>query len=197
MGPGGVLDAFIEAREQGLVRFLGVTGHELAIARMHLRSLERFDFDAVLLPYNFPLMQNPSYRADFEALLRVCAARNVAVQTIKSAARGPWGDQPHTAGTWYEPFTDQAGSIRRSTGCCSRPGIFLNTPGDRAICCPKCWTRPPASPQAPAAKPRMRRWRRRRDAAVRVTSVRGKLANRSSIFAISSLSSFACGSDRR
>ena len=108
MGPGGVLEAAIEAREQGLIRFIGVTGHDMPIAQMHLRSLERFDFDSVLLPYSYILMQNPQYAADFEALLALCQARNVAVQTIKGITRGPWGDKPKTRQTWYEPLEDQA-----------------------------------------------------------------------------------------
>ena len=130
MGPGGALEAFIEAREQGLVRFLGVTGHEVAIAAMHRRSLERFDFDAILLPYNYPMMQNPVYTANFEALMRVCQEQDVAVQTIKSLSKGPWGEREHTANTWYEPFTAQAEIDQAVHWVLRRPGVFLNTPGD-------------------------------------------------------------------
>jgi aryl-alcohol dehydrogenase-like predicted oxidoreductase len=130
MGPGGALEAFVEAREQGLVRFLGVTGHGLTVAAMHQRSLERFDFDAVLLPYNYLLMQNPQYAADFEALLAMCQARNVAVQTIKSIAHRPWGDRPRTRNTWYEPLEDQTDIDRAVHWVLSRPGIFLNSVGD-------------------------------------------------------------------
>jgi aryl-alcohol dehydrogenase-like predicted oxidoreductase len=88
-GPGGALEAFLEAREQGLTRFLGVTGHGLTAPAMHLRSLARFDFDSVLFPYNYVLMQNPQYAADVEKLLKVCQEKQVAVQTIKSLTRGP------------------------------------------------------------------------------------------------------------
>lgn len=131
MGPGGALEAFVEARDQGLVRFLGVTGHEVTIADMHRRSLERYDFDAVLLPYNYALMQNPQYAADFEALMELCQQRNVAVQTIKSLTRGPWREnQPHTSSTWYEPFTEQADIDIAVQWVLRRPGIFLNTAGD-------------------------------------------------------------------
>ncbi len=130
MGPDGALRAAIEAREEGLVRFIGVTGHGLGIARMHLRSLERFDFDSVLLPYNYVLMQNPQYAADFEELVALCQQRNVAVQTIKSITRAPWGDRPHTAATWYEPFQDQPDIDRAVHWVLGRPGIFLNTVGD-------------------------------------------------------------------
>jgi predicted aldo/keto reductase-like oxidoreductase len=130
MGPGGVLEAAIEAKEQGLTRFIGVTGHDLSVAKMHMRSLERYDFDSVLLPYNYILMQNPEYAADFEKLFAMCQERNVAVQTIKGIARGAWGDKPKTRLTWYEPLEDQAGIDQAVHWILSRPGLFLNTVGD-------------------------------------------------------------------
>ena len=130
LGPGGALEAFIEAREQGLVRFLGITGHGTQIAALHLRALERFDFDSVLLPYNYTMMQNPQYAADFEKLYQVCQERNVAMQIIKSIAVGPWGDKPHTRNCWYEPLEDQADIDRAVAYVLSRPGLFLNTVGD-------------------------------------------------------------------
>jgi predicted aldo/keto reductase-like oxidoreductase len=130
MRPGGALEAFIEAKEQGLARFIGVTGHYTVVGWMHKRSLERYDFDSVLLPYNYAMMQNPTYRADFEALMQLCAARNVAVQTIKSCTRGPWPTEQRSASTWYEPFTDQAEIDLAVHWVLRRPGIFLNTPGD-------------------------------------------------------------------
>ncbi len=130
MGPGGALEAFIAAREQGLVRYLGVTGHGVTIARMHQRSLDRFDFDAVLLPYNYAMMQNPHYAADFETLLVTCQQRRVAVQTIKALTRGPWGDKPPTRTTWYEPLEDPEEIETAVHWVLSRPGIFLNTVGD-------------------------------------------------------------------
>ncbi len=130
MGPGGALEAFIEAREQGLARFLGVTGHGTTIAAMHLRSLQRFDFDSALLPYNYAMMQNPQYKADFESLLAFCQERQAAVQTIKSLTRGPWGGKPKTHATWYEPFTEQAEIDTAVHYVLNRPGIFLNSAGD-------------------------------------------------------------------
>ena len=130
MGEGGALEAFVEAKAQGLVRFLGVTGHGTITPSIHKRSLERYDFDSVLLPYSFVMMQNPQYAADFEALMALCRERNVAVQTIKSIARGERGDKPKTHGTWYEPLDDQAGIDKAVHWVLSRPGIFLNTAGD-------------------------------------------------------------------
>lgn len=130
MGPGGTLEAFIEAREQGLVRYLGVTGHGVTVAEMHLRSLERFDFDAVLLPYNYAMMQNQQYAADFAKLTAVCKERQVAVQTIKALARGSWGDRPQTRNTWYEPFENEAEIETAVHWVLNRPDVFLNTAGD-------------------------------------------------------------------
>jgi aryl-alcohol dehydrogenase-like predicted oxidoreductase len=130
MGPGGALEAAIGAREQGLARYIGVTGHGLTVAAMHLRSLERFDFDSVLLPYSYVMMQNERYAQDFERLMVVCEARNVAVQTIKSLARGPWATKPPTRATWYAPLEDQADIDMAVHWVLGRPGVFLNTAGD-------------------------------------------------------------------
>ena len=130
MGPGGALEAAVEARRQGWVRFIGVTGHGTTVAAMHQRALERFDFDSVLLPYSYPMMQNPQYAADFESLLGLCQERNVAVQTIKSITRGPWGDKPRNRATWYEPLEEQAEIDQAVHWVLSRPGLFLNTVGD-------------------------------------------------------------------
>lgn len=129
MGPDGALAAAIEAREQGLIRFIGVTGHGLAIPAMHLRSLERFDFDSVLLPYNVTMMRTPPYAADVTALLNVCADRGVAVQTIKSLAVGPWRATP-TRSTWYEPLEVQADIDAAAHWVLGCPDVFLNTTGD-------------------------------------------------------------------
>jgi aryl-alcohol dehydrogenase-like predicted oxidoreductase len=130
MGPGGALEALVEAREQGLVRFLGVTGHGTQTPDFHRRSLERFDFDSILLPYNYAMWQNAAYVAAFEALLAVCAQRGVAVQTIKAVTRRPWGDRPATHATWYEPFEAQADIDLAVHWVLARPHIFLNTAGD-------------------------------------------------------------------
>jgi aryl-alcohol dehydrogenase-like predicted oxidoreductase len=130
MGPGGALEAAIEARAQGLVRFIGVTGHGWTIAAMHKRSLERFDFDSVLLPYNYVMYQNERYRADFDAVLRLCAERQVAVQAIKAVARGPWATTDKMRNTWYQPLEEQADIDRAVHWVIGCPGIFLNTAAD-------------------------------------------------------------------
>jgi aryl-alcohol dehydrogenase-like predicted oxidoreductase len=130
LSPGGAIEAAVEAREQGLVRWIGVTGHGAQIAATHRRSLDRFDFDSVLLPYNFVTMQNSYYAANFEAIYRTCQERRVAMQTIKSIALRPWKGRPHTRSTWYEPLDGQEDIDLAVWWALSRPGIFLDSVGD-------------------------------------------------------------------
>ena len=130
MGPGGALEAALEARRQGLVRFIGVTGHDIVVAERHLAALEKFDFDSVLLPYSYILMQNPVYQANVTKLRAICKERNVAVQTIKSIVRAPWGDRPRTRATWYEPFEAQEDIDLAVHYVLGHPDLFLNTAGD-------------------------------------------------------------------
>jgi len=127
---GGALEAAVEARDEGLVRFIGVTGHGLTVARMHLRSLERFAFDSVLLPYSYIQMRDERYASDFEMLATVCAERGVAVQTIKSISLAPWDGREKTAATWYEPLREQDEIDLAVHWALGRPGMFLNTVGD-------------------------------------------------------------------
>ncbi len=130
LSPGGVIEAAVEARDQGLIKWIGVTGHGAQIAANHRRSLARFDFDSVLLPFNFVTMQLPYYAENFEALTRTCAERNVAVQTIKSIAAKPWLGRDHTHTTWYEPLENQADIDLAVWWVLGRPSVFLNTVGD-------------------------------------------------------------------
>jgi len=130
---GGALEAVVAAKDDGLVRFVGVTGHGLTVAAQHLRSLQEYPFDSVLLPYNFPMSRNSRYIDDFEALVAVCAERGVAVQTIKAITRAPWGDQQPTANTWYEPLTDQGAIDTAVSWVLGRDAVFLNTVGDIQI----------------------------------------------------------------
>ena len=130
LSPGGVIEAAVEARDQGLVKFIGVTGHGIQIAAGHRRSLARFDFDSVLLPYNVVTMREPYYAENFEALARTCAERHVALQTIKSIALRPWLGREHTRTTWYEPLEEQSDIDLAVWWVLGRPGVFLNTVGD-------------------------------------------------------------------
>lgn len=130
LGTDGALRACVEARDEGLVRFIGVTGHGVEVAARHKASLERFDFDSVLLPYSYVLMQNPQYAAEFEDLVALCQDRNVAVQTIKAVTRAPWGESAQTRATWYEPLEEQADIDTSVHWVLGRDGFFLNTVGD-------------------------------------------------------------------
>ena len=130
LSPKGALEACIEARDQGLVRFIGVTGHGAQIAATHFRSLERFDFDSVLLPYSYIMMQNSYYADAFERLAGVCQERNVAMLTIKSIARSPWWGRERTRTTWYEPFSEQDDIDKAVHWVLARPGIHFAAVGD-------------------------------------------------------------------
>ena len=130
LSPGGALEACLEARDEGLVNFIGVTGHGLSVPKMHQRSLERHDFDSVLCPYNSVQMRDPRYAQTFDELASICAERNVALQTIKSLARKPWEGREHTAATWYEPLTDQADIDLAVHWVLGNPQVFLLTTGD-------------------------------------------------------------------
>jgi len=130
LSPGGVLEAAVEAKQQGLIGGIGVTGHGLQIAATHRRSLERFDFDSVLLPYNYITMQNTYYAANFDALVQTCRERDTAVQTIKAIAGAPWLGHEHTRATWYKPLEEQGAIDAAVWWVLARPGLFLNTVGD-------------------------------------------------------------------
>jgi aryl-alcohol dehydrogenase-like predicted oxidoreductase len=130
LGPGGALEALVEARDEGLTRFIGVTGHGLTAPEMHLRSIERFDVDSVLLPCNFALAEIPEYASSFRALASVCQERSIAVQTIKSIARRPWGQRERTRVTWYEPLEEQADIDRAVHWVLGDAQVFLISASD-------------------------------------------------------------------
>lgn len=129
----GALEAALEARSKGYIRFIGVTGHGMSVARQHLASLKEFPFDSVLLPYNISFMKDPHYKAEFDHLYDYCQKNQVAVQTIKSIARGRWGDKPKKYLTWYEPLEDQKEIDRAVSYVLKRPSVFLNSAGDPTL----------------------------------------------------------------
>ena len=129
LSPGGALEALIEARKQGLTRFIGITGHGYTVAEMHLKSLERFDFDSVLLPYNYVMMQNEVYARSFGKLKQRCAEKKVALQTIKSLARRPWqGERVYS--TWYQPLEEEDAIQTAMSWVLGDPDVFLVSTGD-------------------------------------------------------------------
>jgi aryl-alcohol dehydrogenase-like predicted oxidoreductase len=153
-GPGGAVAALAKAREEGLVRFVGVTGHGLRIARMHSRSLERFDFDSVLFPYNPSLLADDGYRADVEELLDQCDRRRVAAQTIKSVARRRWTGDVGPRFSWYEPLAVGPALERAVRYVLARPRLFLITSSDARLLRPTLETA--ASPAPPPSDAELR-----------------------------------------
>lgn len=130
---GGAVEALNQARAEGLVSFIGVTGHGLRIPSMHLRSLAEFDFDAVLFPFNHSLLSIDQYRDDVTALREVCRSRKIATQTIKAVARRRWDDGTQGHRSWYEPLTDTDAIQRAVRYVLSQPDLFLNTTSDATL----------------------------------------------------------------
>ena len=132
--PDGALRAAVEARDAGLVRFIGVTGHGLQAPAQHRRSLERFPFDSVLFPYNYVQLRDVAYARDVQALMALCEEHGAAMQTIKAITLGPWhGERPATPTTWYEPLHDQRDIDLAVRWVLGDPRVFLNTVGDVGI----------------------------------------------------------------
>ncbi len=121
--------AILAARDEGLCRWVGITGHELSAPAAHLEALHRYDLDTVMFPVNPRLWSDPVYRLDAEALLEYATAHDVGVMAIKSVAARPWAGRPRTASTWYEPYTDPK-DVRRGVR------FALSTPGVHAVCTP-------------------------------------------------------------
>jgi aryl-alcohol dehydrogenase-like predicted oxidoreductase len=130
LAPGGALEAAVRAKEEGLTRFIGVTGHGLDAPRQHLAALSRYPFDSVLFPFSYILSTNPTYWASVNALLEECARRQVAVQTIKAVVRAPWVERPEGAPTWYEPLSDAREIELAVHWVLGHPQTFINTAGD-------------------------------------------------------------------
>lgn len=105
--PGGAIDALREARERGLTRYVGITGHGVDAPGLFLQALERFDFDSVLFPVSYIQFRNETYRKEAQQLIDVCRERDVGTMAIKAVAKGEWGNQEKKYNTWYEPFDEQ------------------------------------------------------------------------------------------
>ena len=152
-GPDGAVEALVRARDEGLVRFIGVTGHGTRIAHMHLASLDRFPFDSVLLPYNHSSLLDPGYEADVRMLLERCAEQQVAVQTIKSIARRRWPDDATEPRLQLVSAVARRGSDRGGRcDSCSRIRSCSSTPAATPRCCRRSSRRPPARSIARATR---------------------------------------------
>lgn len=130
---GGPLDAVLEAREAGLTRFIGITGHGLNAPAVFLEALRRYDFDSVLFPINPKLYSNPDYRRDSQDLLRECRARDVGTMIIKAVGKRPWGERVKTHTTWYEPYDDATQIQQTVNFALSQDVTGLCTPGDVSV----------------------------------------------------------------
>jgi aryl-alcohol dehydrogenase-like predicted oxidoreductase len=130
---GGALEAFVEARQRGLFKYIGITGHGVNAPQIYREALRRFDFDSVLFPLNFVQMAIPEYRAQAEALIAECKAKDVGTMIIKSITKAPWGERPHTATTWYEPFHQMEEIQRAVNFVLSYEVTGLCTAGDTRI----------------------------------------------------------------
>lgn len=131
--PGGALEAIVEARSEGLTKYIGITGHGNDVPAVFLEGLKRFDFDTVLFPINFVQFAIPEYRRNAEQLLRVCREREVGSMIIKSIAQRPWGERSKTYTTWYEPFDSLAEIQKGVNFALSQDVTGLCTPADVEI----------------------------------------------------------------
>jgi aryl-alcohol dehydrogenase-like predicted oxidoreductase len=128
--PGGAVEALVELRDQGLTRWLGITGHGPEVPRVQLEALRRFDFDTIMFPVSAAMFRDPDYRRDAEALLAEANARNLGIQTIKMIARGGWGDREHDTSTWYDPHREQADIDRALWWVLTQPMHTAPSAGD-------------------------------------------------------------------
>jgi len=134
MTAGGALEAAKKAQEEGLVKFIGVTGHGTRIAEMHLKSLAEHDFASVLLPYYHLMMQDDQYRAEFETLYKLCGDKGIAVQTIKAIAKRRWRESDASPKfSWYEPYRDEDVIERAVHFVLRREHLFLNSTSDASL----------------------------------------------------------------
>jgi aryl-alcohol dehydrogenase-like predicted oxidoreductase len=132
---GGALEAAVAARDEGLVGGIGITGHGVGVAAVHLEALRRWPFDTVLTPYSYLLSRDPHFSRDFDALAAEAEGNDVALMLIKYMAKDLWrtGTPPRRT-TWYEPLEDQAQinaavafalARKEATGICTAGDVDL------------------------------------------------------------------------
>lgn len=130
LGPGGAIEALVEARDKGLISAIGITGHGTDAPSVHAAALTRFDFDTVMTPINFVQWADPRFRADTERLLALASEKNVGVMAIKAICKAPWGERPQSYETWYEPFDDPREIERSIRFVLSHPITAFTSAGD-------------------------------------------------------------------
>ncbi len=121
--PGGAFETFVRARDEGLVRYLGITSHGMLAPQIVVEALNRMDLDAVMFPLNPRLYAEPEYRADSERLLDVCHTRDLAAQVIKAVAKGPWAGREKTFNPWYEPYASPDAIAASLRFALAQPGV--------------------------------------------------------------------------
>ncbi len=131
--PGGSFDAFLAAREEGLVGHIGITGHGLEAPATHAEALRRFPFSTVMVAVNPVLDAIPRFRRDWEVLLAACVDGDVGIHVLKATAKAPWGERQPTHNTWYEPLTDQTEIDRAVAWALDRPVTTLCSSGDLTV----------------------------------------------------------------
>lgn len=130
---GGALEAIIEAKDEGLLDYIGITGHGLEVPDVFLTAIERFDFDSILFPINFILYENTAYREKAQVILQKCLEQEIGSMIIKHIAKGPWGDGDKTHTTWYRPFTEAEWIQKGVDFALSQPITGICTPGDISL----------------------------------------------------------------
>lgn len=131
--PGGALEALVQARSEGLIRHIGITGHGVLAPSVFIEALQRFDFDSVLFPVNFVQFAEPNYKAKALELLNLCQKRNVGSMLIKAITKAPWGNRIHQFDTWYEPFTDSEMIQKSVNFALSQNASGICTAGDTRL----------------------------------------------------------------
>jgi aryl-alcohol dehydrogenase-like predicted oxidoreductase len=130
LSPAGALEAVLEAKEQGLIRHIGITGHR---AFVQMEALNRFDFDTVLFPLNRVLAAHPGDFNDFTGLVDLARRKNVGTIAIKAITKRPWEMGIHVYRTWYEPFDEQEEIDRSLWYALSQDITTAAMPGDLSL----------------------------------------------------------------
>jgi predicted aldo/keto reductase-like oxidoreductase len=131
--PDGSLEAILEARDEGLTRYVGITSHGWLAPAVQLEALRRFDFDSLLLPLNFKAWADDDYRRTLSELLEVAAERDVGTMVIKTWAQRPWGEEAQAYHTWYKPFDEPEMVERALRFTLSQPVTAAISAGDSRL----------------------------------------------------------------